>query len=242
MKKRAADLLHRRRKPPVAQPLADAELRYGIPFLQKKTVSLWEKEISRHTTRDFARIGSGYRRHCGPTAITNLILTLHRRYRYLKPPAEARDIFTEVSAIGRKKGIYWNTDFLRFFGGTYDILTRLYITDCLRHYQIPLGAGKVGEPDPLSGDSRHRVTVSGRFFASKSRAVKALNEGKLLYLQLLHHPVYGNHHLLCCGYTVLSSVTGGKKEMYLILADGWSASPRYLRMSGIGIWHFLEIN
>ncbi|MBR2561643.1 MAG: hypothetical protein IKE31_05780 [Eubacterium sp.] len=222
-KKLSAVPFGRKRKPPVTDPIRDAEDRFGMPFLIKQQVSLWEEDITRHTTQEFARIGKGFRRHCGPTAITNLILTLHHRHRYLKEPVSARNVFAEVSEIGRKKGIYWNTDFLNMFGGTYDVLTRIYIRDCLKHYGIP-------------------ARIGGTFLSSKARALKALEEGKLLYLQLLYHPIYGNHHLLAYGYTVLHSVNGRQKEVYLILADGWSRQPRYLRFTGPGIRHFLEVS
>ena len=231
-----------KRKPTVKDPVLDAEARYGTPFVVSKTVSPWEDEIARHTTLEFAHLGKGFKRHCGPTAITNLILTLDRRYGYLEPSATPQSVFTDVSAIGRKKGIYWNTDVLHHAGGTYDVLTGLYITSSLKHFGIPLKKGdEAGETEgPEKGP--HGIRIGSSYFASKRKALRLLDEGKLLYLQLSYHPIYGNHHLLACGYTILHSADGLKREGYLILADGWSARPRYLRLSGLGIWHYLEVS
>ena len=238
----------------------DAEERYGGAFVRKKTVSPWETWISRCTTGQFSGLDGGYHRHCGPTAITNLILTLNRRYRYFDDPVPA-EVFSAVSKIGQKKKIYWNTDILGHFGGTYDMFTELYIRACLKYYGIPVssrnGADRYG-----SSDIRP-VTIRWSGFPAEIQFIRALDAGKLLYLQLHHHPCYGSHHLLCYGYTIVQSIretdeekengagpvrkeSGAgpvrrQREIYLILADGWNRQPRYLRLKSRGICHFFAI-
>ena len=226
------------KKKPVADPVRDAEERCGGAFIRKKTVSPWEPWISRCTTGQFAGLDGGYHRHCGPTAITNLILTLAGRYGYPDIPLPD-EVFSNGARIGQKMKIYWNTDILGYFGGTYDILTELYIRNCLRHFRIPVDKKL---PD--------HVSVRWHGLPSGIQFLRALDEGKLLYLQLYLHPCYGTHHVLCYGYTAVHSTdSGGKdkeknrkqREIYLIIADGWNRRPRYLRLKSRGLCNFFAI-
>ena len=41
--------------------------------------SAWQKDAYSFTTGQFAKLDRKYRRHCGPTAITNLLYTLAQR-------------------------------------------------------------------------------------------------------------------------------------------------------------------
>ena len=225
----------RKKESPVADPVKDAEERSGSEFERKKTAALWQEDIPFCTTGQFARLDEGYRRHCGPTAVTNLILTLNHRYGYMDEPVPA-DIFRTVSQIGQKMLIYWNTDVLGRFGGTYDPLTEPYLRASLHHYKIP-------------------VRLQWHLFPSETQFIRELDQGKLLYLQLFRHPCYGTHHLLCYGYTTVHcekrmnsdskrrmNSDGNNREIYLLLADGWSRRPRYLRLKGRGICHFFAVS
>ena len=223
---------------PVADPVRDAEERNGGTFVRKKTVCRWEPWITRCTTGQFARLDGGYRRHCGPTAITNLILTLYNRNESPEKTGDLvpAEVFSEVSRIGQKKKIYWNTDILGRFGGTYDVLTEWYIRACLKCFSIPIGK--------KTDDRNGAVSLRWRGFPSETQFLRELDAGKLLYLQLYRHPCYGTHHLLCYGYTVLYGTDAeGKKqrEIYLIVADGWSRRPRYLQLKSRGICHFFSV-
>ena len=210
----------KKKKKPVADPVRDAEELLGVPAERKRTAAPWQEEIARCTTGQFARLDKGYRRHCGPTAITNLILTLNNRYGYLEDPDPA-EIFSAVSRIGQKTGIYWNTDILGRFGGTYDILTEVYIRTCLRHFGIP-------------------ARIRWHAFPSETQFIRALDAGRILFLQLHHHACYGSHHLLCYGYTTVHGADG-QREIYLLLADGWNRRTRYLRLKSRRICHFFAI-
>lgn len=216
----------KKKKKPVPDPVRDAEERFGSPFERKRTVTHWQEQISRCTTGQFARLDEGYHRHCGPTAITNLILTLNRRYGYMEEP-EPAEIFSAVSRIGQTRKIYWNTDVFGLFGGTYDFLTEIYIRACLKEFHIP-------------GDG-HRLAIRWHALPGETQFLRALDAGKLLYLQLYLHPCYGTHHLLCYGYTSVHSTETRKREIYLILADGWSRRPRYMRLKERGICNFFAI-
>lgn len=127
------------------------------------------------TTRQFAKRDRDYVKHCGPTAITNLVLTLR--------PDLAEDpgrVFDAVVATGRRLGIYWNLKATKHIGGTSDALAGLYIRQALAHFGITA-----------------RVRFAGPATAARVRA--ALAEGRIVYLAMHFHPKYHNHHLLLYG-------------------------------------------
>ena len=127
-----------------------------------------------------------------------------------------------VSQIGTRKHIYWNTDFLGHFGGTYDVLTGIYLRSTLDTF----GA---------------TAQIRNPGVATRKKLLRALEEGNLIYLQLFRNRIYGSHHLLCYGYTTLREIRSGKEVVYLILADGWGAAPRYLALSELGLFHYYAI-
>ena len=214
--------MKKNQKRPIEDPIRYAEMTRSKPFLVRKTVAPWAKWIVRHSTAEFSRLRNGYQRHCGPTAITNLLLSLHQKKPFLRSPIRAEDLFLEVADIGRRRGIYWNTDILHRFGGTYDVLTWKYLHDCLKHYHA-------------------NAKVAPAVVPSKKRLLKHLDQGAIIYLQLLYNGIYSNHHLLCYGYTVLRDLRQGHTETYLMLADGWSQNVRYLPLSELRIFHYFTI-
>ena len=135
-----------------------------------RSSAFWNGNEYCFTTGQFAKLDRAYRRHCGPTAITNLVYTLAKRM---------------------------NADFLKRFGGTSDFLVPLMIRRSLRAYG-------------LTGYS-----VRGPFPATARRVCTELDRGAIVYLEVHRHPVYGNHHMLCYGYTVRDG------RLMLRMADGW---------------------
>ena len=153
---------------------------------------------SYRTTGEFEHLDRGYRRHCGPTAVTNLILTLLRRAGL--PAEEPREVFRTAAALGRRRLIYGNFDLLGRFGGTSDLLSPLYLRAVLRRYGL------------------ERFRVGGLRPLRENTLESALRRGSVLYLQTHRHRRYGSHHLLCYG-AYRSPETG---EWLLRLADGWA--------------------
>ena len=148
------------------------------------------------TTGQFARLDKSYRRHCGPTAVTNLLFMLARLEG--RPITEKpEEVFQKVAGIGGKRLLYWNTDLLKWFGGTSDLLAPLFIRSCLRQY----------------GLTSYRVR--GPFPATAKRICTELDKGAILYMEVHRHPVYGNHHMLCYGYRFQDG------KLMLRTADGW---------------------
>ena len=122
--------LNFRKKPPVADPLAYAREKYGQDFTEVLRVERWKDEVVSCTTGRFEKLGKGYVRHCGPTAITNLILTLNHRGQYFemqKPGDRGRE-----SAGAEKNAAAGHTPeeiFLRAI-----ITSILTITDITTHH------------------------------------------------------------------------------------------------------------
>lgn len=129
------------------------------------------------TTGQFAKRDRTYHKHCGPTAITNLVLTL-------RPDLadDAAAVFDEVAALGRRSLAYWNVGVGKWFGGTSDGLVGVYLRQVLHRFDC----------DGV------KVHFSGPATAARVRA--ALENGQVVYLEMHFHPKYRNHHLLIYGY------------------------------------------
>lgn len=110
----------------------------------------------------------GYKRHCGPTAMTNMVLSF-------RPDLEAVSVFDEVVAIGRRHLAYLN---VQNIGGTSDGLSGVYLRAVLKRYGLD--------------------AVTARFggVTTPKRLRHALRSGSLCYLQMHFHPKYHNHHVL----------------------------------------------
>ena len=228
--------LTRPKAPPVTDPAAFARKRYGGEFVETLRVERWKNEVYTCTTSQFEKLGKGFVRHCGPTAITNLILTLNRRNRYFQTVGtssesgirhDPEEIFLRVCEIGKRSWVYWNTDILHSMGGTYDILTGRYIRKSLEEF-LPV------PPD--------RIRVSRHISAGGSECLGLLQSGSLLYLQMHRHPCYGGHHVLCCGAVVLRRSGSAREKVFLIIADGWSHQLRYVDTRDLGLMHFYSID
>ena len=97
--------------------------------------SLWKGKEFSFTTGQFAKLDRSYRRHCGPTAVTNLVYTLAGEEG--SPVSEKpEEVFKRIAGIGKRRLIYMNADFLKVFGGTSDILAPLFILASLKAYGI----------------------------------------------------------------------------------------------------------
>ena len=193
-----------------------------------KEAASWAPYISRCTTGQFAHLDHGYKNHCGPTAMTNLLLTLHKKHASLELYGlSPEQLFSEVAALGRHIFAYYNMK-VWIFGGTTMVLTDLYIRMALKKYGFKT------------------VKVKPHLFGSAAAQQKALlhclDDGSLIYLQLLKDPKYGSHHLLANGYEVVTDPVKGP-ETYLILSDGWSSQPQKVLLSKlkrISFWEILD--
>ena len=199
---------------------------------KKKAAREWLPYAVYRTTGCYSRLGKGYVNHCGPTAITNAILTLRRRAGIETekriPNSEDREIFEKVARYGTRHLFYFNFSFLKHYGGTLDVLAGFYLRNMLSRY-VP-GKVHVSLLRPLSARLMQ----------------KELSRGRFLYIQVLRHPKYKNHHFLCYGYRqgpVPKDVRGRKKDNILfICADGWSLAPKELTKKDFRFGSFRSIS
>ncbi len=207
--------------PPIEDPASHAREQEAFHArMIHRTDAFRDSEVF-HTTGQFGALKKGFVKHCGPTAVTNLILTLQQSAGTSLPPAE--DLFLKVAAIGSHMGIYWNVGFTRLFGGTSDLLTWFFLKRSL--YKAGLSGVRVGLQLP----------------AIPALMTRALDRGNLLYLQLRHHPLYRNHHIICYGYEQMEEQGSGRKVLYFKVADGWVSHPRYIARKDLYFSHFLTV-
>ena len=192
---------------------------YSIYDYQNK----WENYISLHSTSEFSNLGTGYVNHCGPTAITNMLIMYGNRFNVnsIKNAGGANNIFLNVASIGTANLYYVNTNILGM-GGTYDTLANNYIKACFNSY---------GET----------VTCTTRFWLTYTTVEASLRTDHLMYLTLNGHDCYGNHHLVGYVYYRLFNSTYTQSAIYVKVADGWSSSPRYLDMQSLSTDRFWEV-
>ena len=131
-------------------------------------------QFSYRTTGQFERLISGFKRHCSPTAISNIILSI-------RPELNPDLVFKRVAKIGTSHLIYWNMDLFKTFGGTSDFFTGAYLRMALHAFGI----------------YDRKVSFGGMARPRKLR--DAFNRGSLVLLAMHNHPKYKSHHVVCYG-------------------------------------------
>ena len=165
-----------------------------------------------YTTKNFSHIGRKQSCNCGPTAITNAVMSLEDR------EEDPNKVYELVSKTGKRRLTYWNFDLFHKFGGTVDFLTKSYIESVF---------AKKGIKD---------IEVSPRRRMGKKGIIEALERGSLVYIQFRHHPRYGNHHVLAYSGKMT------RNSYFLKLADGWSETPRYIDVNELGKGYYIELS
>ena len=79
----------------ISDPVLHAKEKYEENFFTAETVFPWQAYASFCTTGQFARLENGFVRHCGPTAITNLVLMLRARFPESAKAASPEEIFLQ---------------------------------------------------------------------------------------------------------------------------------------------------
>ncbi len=188
--------------------LHDSQNHWGSPYL--------------YTCSDFENLGSGFVNHCGPTAITNMLLMYGMRFSVANLAVSNRNsIFLNVASIGTSHFYYVNTNFLGL-GGTYGAFANSYICDCFSDYGIS-------------------VTCTTRFYVNYTTVERSLRTDHLLYLTLSGHEYYQDHHLIGYAYYRLFNSTYTQSAIYIQVADGIYSNPRYLDMAAVSNDQFWEV-
>lgn len=215
------------KRAPIENVLLDAKIRYKRDFGLVKTKDSWAPYASFCIMGDFEHLRHGYRQHCGPTALTNLLLTLKNIHSTPELAIETpQSLFVQTARLGRRMLAYYNISLFGRFGGTSWFLMGLYLRMALRKYKV-----------------NDHVIVHPYSLAKGSDVVRQLDKGRLVFLQMLHHPTYKAHDVVAYGYQELKSPQGGK-VFYLKIADGWSRRPRFVAAADLplcSMWA-LEVN
>ncbi|MCR5236725.1 MAG: hypothetical protein K6E34_05945 [Lachnospiraceae bacterium] len=128
--------------------------------------------FSFHSTAEFGR--GYYRNHCGPTALTNLVVTALQKQQGRKlPEEEIKEIFEKTASLGRRRLIY-NRRY-----GTTDLFLWFYARAVFKNN---------GVSGLLHPAARH--TISGK------NARQILSKGSYILIELFGHPKYGWHQMV----------------------------------------------
>lgn len=214
----------------IENPVSHAMGKYDRLFVQDDYLDMWGDLGSYCTTGQFANLKDGFVKHCGPTAVTNVIITfLNKAFAEGRIPEKPdgkfiEEVFLKVTETGIRKGIYWNTDFLKMFGGTFDTFTKVFLRSCFKEFGLV------------------DVKTFLRRRATEKNFKKCLENGNICYLQLRFDKPYGSHHVVCYGYSYVRCEDTGKRYMYLKIADGWSCVPRYMEASDMMLNMFIPVS
>ncbi len=208
----------------ITDPIAHADQWYNGPYSCNDYQNHWEEDgtsVECHKTSEY----SGYQNHCGPTAVTNMLIIYGNRFEIDSITSQSHtSIFSTVAQIGISNLYYINSDLFNVIGGTANALADNYILDAFDAYDV-------------SG-----ITIDGRFNTNYTNIEISLRNDRLLYLLLNNHDRYGDHHVVCYAYTRLVSSTDGSYVTYLKVADGWANSPRYIDLASVDGDEYWEVN
>lgn len=211
----------------ITNPFTHASTWYNGPYVANDWQNHWESNgstIECHSTSEFSNLGNGYVNHCGPTAITNMLIIYGNRFGTSSINNKTDDnIFLTVARIGTSNLYYVNTNALGL-GGTANFSANSYILDSFDAFNV-------------SG-----ITVNGRYNLNYTNVEISLRNDRLLYLLLDDHDCYGDHHVVCYAYTRLVSSTDSSYATYLKVADGWASSPRYIDMASVAGDKYWEVS
>ncbi len=187
----------------ITDPFAYASNVYGFSYICSDYANNWESHANFAVMSSF----SGYAKHCGPTAITNII-KMHMS-KYNRGNRSNINTFTEVIAANTAAGgKYYSSS-----GGTQNSTANSFIRDSFARFGVT-------------------VQVYGRYVPTYVNVKNATTANRLMYLMLLNHELYGDHHIVGYAYTRLQNTSlPTVYKLFVKIADGWSTSARYVDMT-----------
>ncbi len=209
----------------IENPFDHASTWYNGPYECHDWTNYWEPNnttVECHSALEYSNLGGGYVNHCGPTAITNMLIIYGNRFNISSITSETDDdIFVTVAGIGISHSYYFNSNFINI--GTLNGAAGWYIYDSFAAFNVT------------------GITINGRYGINYSNVSISLGNDRLLYLLLDDNDCYGDHHVTCYAYTRLQSTTDGNFVTYLKVADGWSDTPRYIDINSVDDDQYWEV-
>ncbi len=187
----------------ISDPFAWAETYYDGTFSAVEWKNAFENSCEFLTTSQFSVVNSvSYSNHCGPTAITNLIVLVgnYRNYALVKN-TNVNTIFSNVAQYGISHGYYSKAN------GTPTATSDEYIKEAFASYNISVSVSTV----PVN-------------YTNVKNAINGYNP---LHVKVLSNSIYGNHSVVGYAYTVLENQYDDRIS-FVKIADGWNTSGRYL--------------
>lgn len=190
----------------ISDPISWANANYKGPFSAYE----WKNPFEDYCEFIVMDSFSGYKNHCSPTSITNLIKIIGN-YRHYSPVTSksASQIFNTVVKLGIDNGYYINPT------GTKPSYVPTYIRQSFAKFGIDV--------------SMTSSTVT------YDRVKSAINAYKPFHISLTKNPYYNNqnHGVAAYAYTRLKSQSTGYYLSFVKIADGWVADGRYLSISDL---------
>ena len=193
----------------ITDPVVWAERYYGGQFSAVEWKNAFQNYCKFCTTDDFEIANSiRFYNHCGPTAITNLILIVgnYRNYAPVKNAGE-ENIFVDVAMYGISKGYFINSSGSIVSGTSKDTVNQ-YIDGAFDLFDISVSVSSMS------------VTYEN--------VKNAINGYRPFYLSVTNNSIYGNHGMAGYAYTVMENQYNDRIS-FVKVADGWGGSDgRYL--------------
>lgn len=163
----------------------------------------WESWANFAVTSDF----TGYKNHCGPTAITNAIRMYGNKYSV--PTGSDQTVFKNViKANVANNGKYYNG-----CDGTWNS-----------------SAGEFIEKSFLANEIS--IDTYGRYDCNIYNTKNACTGNRLMYIMMVNHATYNNHHVIGYAWNAMSCPSVSSNPFYFIkICDGHRKYGTYLHLA-----------
>ena len=155
----------------------------------------------------------GYKKHCGPTAITNAIQMYRKKH----------NISTGYDLTVFKNVIKVNDDNnKKYYGGPYHGTWNSTAGEFIKKSFAECGID---------------VDIYGQYDCTVENMKNATTSNRLMYIMLLNHINYGDHHVIGYAWTEMTCKEDPYDPFYFIkISDGHRSSGTYLHQSYIEGW------
>ena len=202
---------------PITNTIEHANRWFAGPFRSFSWQNHWEPQMG---SGNVVMSAVSARNHCGPTAVANILRAFRMRNNDARIPSSHITLLNTMISLGQAHGHY-NPD-----GGTSNARAPLFIQDAFR----------------IHGVTAPSVNT---FNINYTNLEISLRSGRLMYVMLWNggagHPFYGRHHVVAYAYARLRSDSTGWFKTYLKIADGWSASARFIDLASATNDRYVEV-